>query len=131
MPDEKQKAVFARNFNRAMKNRGVRQIDIVNDLKINSSTVSNWSNGVMLPRSDKLKMLSEYLHVSEAFLMGWTVSDEKIGDVFYNDMRNDTKGKEPITTIAAHFDGDEYTEEELEEIRKFAEFVKSKRKDTE
>ena len=30
-------------------------------------------------------------------------------------------------TIAAHFDGDEYTPEELEEIRKFAEFVKSKR----
>lgn len=33
----------------------------------------------------------------------------------------------PIT-LAAHFDGDEYTEEELDEIKKFAEFVKSKRK---
>lgn len=32
------------------------------------------------------------------------------------------------TTIAAHFDGDEYTEEELDEIRQFAEFVKNKRK---
>ena len=32
------------------------------------------------------------------------------------------------TTIAARFDGDEYTEEELDEIRKFAEFVKNKRK---
>ena len=37
---------------------------------------------------------------------------------------------EPIepTTIAAHFDGNEYTEEELEEIRQFAEFVKNRRK---
>lgn len=33
----------------------------------------------------------------------------------------------PIT-LAAHFDGDEYTEDELDEIKKFAEFVKSKRK---
>lgn len=33
---------------------------------------------------------------------------------------------DPIT-IAAHFDGDEYTEEELNEIRQFAAFVKSKR----
>lgn len=41
------------------------------------------------------------------------------------------KKKNSPTTIAAHFDGDEYTEEELEEIRQFAEFVKSKRKDTE
>lgn len=31
-------------------------------------------------------------------------------------------------TIAAHFDGDEYTEEELEEIKQFAAFVKNKRK---
>lgn len=30
-------------------------------------------------------------------------------------------------TLAAHFDGDEFTEEELEQIRQFAEFVKSKR----
>ncbi len=32
------------------------------------------------------------------------------------------------TTLAAHFDGDEYTEEELEEIRQFAAFVKSRKK---
>ena len=33
----------------------------------------------------------------------------------------------PKYTLAAHFDGDEYTEEELDEIRQFAQFVKSKR----
>lgn len=33
----------------------------------------------------------------------------------------------PVNTIAAHFDGDEYSESELEEIRKFAEFVKNRR----
>lgn len=32
------------------------------------------------------------------------------------------------TILAAHFDGDEYTSEELDEIRQFAEFVKNKRK---
>lgn len=32
------------------------------------------------------------------------------------------------TTIAAHFDGDEYTEEELNKIKEFAAFVKSSRK---
>ena len=32
------------------------------------------------------------------------------------------------TTIAAHFDGEEYTEEELEEIKQFAAFVKDRRK---
>ena len=32
------------------------------------------------------------------------------------------------TTLAAHFDGDEYTESEMEEIKNFAAFVKNKRK---
>lgn len=35
---------------------------------------------------------------------------------------------EQPTTLAAHFDGEEYTEDELDEIRQFAEFVKNKRK---
>ena len=50
------------------------------------------------------------LKVSPRELMGWDEPDE-----------------EPLT-IAAHFDGDEYTEEELDEIKAFAEFVKTKRK---
>ena len=44
---------------------------------------------------------------------------------FYSPKSND------MHTLAAHFDRDEYTEEELEQIRKFAEFIKSQRKDTE
>ena len=31
-----------------------------------------------------------------------------------------------VHTIAAHFDGDEFSEDELDEIREFAEFVKQK-----
>lgn len=34
---------------------------------------------------------------------------------------------EPIT-IAAHFDGEEFTEDELDDIRAYAEFVKNRRK---
>lgn len=41
-------------------------------------------------------------------------------------MVNDSEYKP--RTLAAHFDGDEYTEEELDEIKQFAEFVKNKRK---
>lgn len=35
--------------------------------------------------------------------------------------------EQPIT-LAAHFEGDELTEDELEEVRSFVEFVKNKRK---
>lgn len=41
----------------------------------------------------------------------------------------DTKGDafSSNITMAAHFDGDEYTEAELEDIRAYAEFVKNRR----
>lgn len=43
-------------------------------------------------------------------------------------MANSDKVNSEPKTIAAHFDGSEYTEDELEEIKQFAEFVKNKRK---
>ena len=39
----------------------------------------------------------------------------------------DDTNEEP-TTIAAHFDGTEYTQEELDKIKEFAAFVKAQRK---
>lgn len=39
----------------------------------------------------------------------------------------DNNDENESQTIAAHFDGEEYTEAELDEIKKFAEFVKTKR----
>ncbi len=42
-------------------------------------------------------------------------------------LADDSIDSEP-QTLAAHFDGDEFTEDELAEIKQFAEFVKNKRK---
>ena len=50
------------------------------------------------------------LKVSPQELMGWDEPDD-----------------EPMT-IAAHFDGDEYTEDELDKIKEYAAFIKSTRR---
>lgn len=42
-------------------------------------------------------------------------------------LADDNISEEP-QTIAAHFDGDEYTEEEIDKIKEFAAFVKTQRK---
>lgn len=44
-----------------------------------------------------------------------------------DDLENMVVSNEP-QTLAAHFDGEEFTEEELDEIKQFAEFVKNRRK---
>lgn len=63
---------------------------------------------VDLPQS-KISAFAKALNTTTAYLL----DDESIHN---------------ISTIAAHFDGDEYTEDELEEIRQFAEFVKNRKK---
>lgn len=58
-----------------------------------------------------------------------TITKEEAGNLYrimgFDSLK--TENDAP-STIAAHFDGRDYTEEELDEIAKFAEFVKSKRK---
>ncbi len=50
----------------------------------------------------------------------------KIAKVYGVDLDYFADDAEPLT-LAAHFDGKDYTEDELDEIRQFAEFVKKKR----
>ena len=53
-----------------------------------------------------------------------TLNEKNIRYVLTNLMSNSV---EP-TTLAAHFDGDDYTEDELDEIKQFAQFVKNRSK---
>ncbi len=79
---------------------------------ISKSTLQRYETGYIKNMPvDKLEDIANALQVSPAYLMGWT---NEVVD-------------QPIT-LAAHFDGDEYTEDELDEIRQFAEFVRNKRK---
>ena len=79
---------------------------------ISKSTLQRYETGYIKNMPvDKLEDIARALCVSPSYLMGW-----------------EKEASQKPTTIAAHFDGDEYTEDELDEIRQFAEFVKNKRK---
>lgn len=62
-----------------------------------------------------LEPLAKALQVTPAYLLGWEEGTQQNG----------------VQTIAAHHDGEEWTEEELEEIERFKEFVRMKRKQRE
>lgn len=53
------------------------------------------------------------------------------GDSLLEELKQKYKKDDDIETIAAHHDGEEWTEEELAEIERFKEFVRSKRKQQE
>lgn len=99
------------NFNENLKNarerKGMSQKDVAEEIGVAKSTYSLYESGNREPNVQTIKRIADVLNVSADDLLG--LNDEPI-------------------TIAAHFDGNEYTKEELDEIKAFAEFVKAKRK---
>lgn len=89
-------------------NKGLTQEEAAKHLGITFQALSNYERDVRDPDTKLLKSMAELYGVSADALL---------------QIKPD-----PIETIAAHHDGEEFTEEELEEIEAFKEFVKMKRK---
>ena len=63
MRNADQRQVFVQNLKNFMKNRGVEQADIVAELGITASTVSDWVKGKSYPRVDAMQKIAEFLGV--------------------------------------------------------------------
>ena len=98
---------FNGNLKEARLRSGLSQKEVAKNIGIAKSTYSLYESGNREPNVNTIKKIADCLNVSADTLLGLN--------------------EEP-TTLAAHFDGEEYTEDELDEIRQFAEFVKNKRK---
>lgn len=95
--------------------KGITQKELAEKLGTSQQNLAQYECGKRNPKLETVKKIADALNVFMSDLINEEV---------------DYTRPEP-NTLAAHFDGDEYTGEELEEIRQFAEFVKSKRKDQE
>lgn len=98
---------FNENLKAARERKGKSQKEVAEGIGVAKSTYSLYESGNREPNVQTIKKISDFLSIS---------ADELLGI------------EERPATIAAHFDGDKYTDEELAEINQFAEFVKNKRK---
>ena len=98
---------FNENLRAARERKNMTQKDVADNIGVAKSTYSLYESGNREPNVQTIKKLADLLNVSADNLLGLN--------------------QEP-TTIAAHFDGDEYTEAELDKIKEFAAFVKASRK---
>ena len=60
---ENQRIIFVKNLTRYMNQKGIVQADIVADLGVSASTVSDWVKGKKYPRVDTMQKLADYLGV--------------------------------------------------------------------
>ena len=97
---------FNENLRAARERKNMTQKDVADNIGVAKSTYSLYERGNREPNVQTIKKLADLLNVSADDLLGLN--------------------QEP-TTIAAHFDGDDFTEDELEDIRAYADFVKNRR----
>ena len=98
---------FTDKLDALMAEKGINKSILSKESGIPYTTIARfYTKGTDNVKLSTLKKLSAYFDCSIDFL-----ADEEVP-----------------STLAAHFDGSEYTEDELDEIRQFAEFVKNKRK---
>lgn len=98
---------FNENLKKAREHKGYTQKEMAEQIGVAKSTYSLYESGGREPNVLTIKKIADLLNVSADELLG--IDDSN-------------------TTIAAHFDGGEYTAEELDKIREFAAFVKASRK---
>ena len=69
MAEDEYKKIFAKNLKHYMTSQGKNQMDLMRDLGLSSSTVSNWCTGAKLPRMDKVQLLADYFHIMKSDLL--------------------------------------------------------------
>lgn len=101
------KEILSKNLKNLLERKGKTQTDMAKDLDLKESTVSSWINAVKYPRRDKIELLSDYFGVMPS------------------DITEDKSAHQD--TIAAHFDKEGLTKEEIEEVEQFIEFIRNRK----
>lgn len=78
------------------------------DSHVNKGMISKWENGLTDPSLESARQLAIFFNKSLDYLLGLEVDEPQ--------------------TLAAHHESEEWSEEELEEIDRFKEFLKTKKK---
>lgn len=96
---ERNKKVFARNLNYYLTTRGKTQNDLVRDLEITASTVSDWANGKKYPRVDKMQMLADYFGVLKSDLTEERQESELTDDIELQEYLEELKNRSEMRML--------------------------------
>ncbi|MBV4431517.1 helix-turn-helix domain-containing protein [Clostridium tyrobutyricum] len=109
--------------------KDIKQEDVAKAIGISKSGYGYYEQGRSMPDPEMLLKLAKYFKVSVDYLLG--NSDNKNtpnSDITPAEKISKLVKDNKIETLAAHFDGEDLTDDDVEDIKKFIEFVVQKRK---
>lgn len=114
--------MFWNQFESLCRERGEKPTPVVKKLGLPAGSVTSWKNG-RVPRHETLLKIADYFGVSVDYLLGNPALD-------LHAFIPDSEEKEPTVTVDPELLSliDDMTEEELEEMKRYAEFLLSKKK---
>jgi len=86
-------------FEKALKLRGLRAIDVSRGTGIPPSTFSDWKAGRSTPKTDKMKKIADFLNVSVDFLLTGKQSDIEVANEVNELLKS--IGERPLYEVAA------------------------------
>ena len=108
---------FAQRLSGLMDSHALTNYQLAKDLDIHPTTVTNWLSG-KTPRKKTLAILSAYFGVSVDYLLG---NEEKEKPTAEKAVSDDIK--------FALFGDTTVSDEDFEDVKRFAEFIKNKKKE--
>lgn len=66
-------STFAGRLTLYMSQNDIKAVDLSKRLNVSRSTISQWVNGSVVPKRDRLVELSDVLHINPLWLMGYDV----------------------------------------------------------
>ncbi|MDW4093340.1 helix-turn-helix transcriptional regulator [Staphylococcus saprophyticus] len=112
MTHKSARKIFSENLLSLLHQKGIDQKQLAMDLGISPASVTHWIKGNKYPRIGKIEEIAEYFNVP----MSRLTQDQSKAENSQQD------------TIAAHFDKENLTDAEKQEVEDFINYLKSKRK---
>lgn len=115
---------FARILKTLRNEQGISQQTLADQLGIKRSTIGNYEQGTRSPDMETLEAIADYFNVDLDYLYGKTTIKNKY------QLLTAKGGQGGIPeTIAAHFEGKTFSEQAIDDIARFIDFVAMKEAD--
>lgn len=102
---------FAEKLHELRISRNISQKELADNLGVAQSSVNYWEKGQRDPSITMVKKIADYFGISVDEMLEWKPDGTN----------------QKSTTIAAHFENEEFTAEEIKKIKEYAELLKAAR----